>query len=58
MDEALDQLRQAGVEILGDPLPFAGDESGPRARFVYTRAPWGLFIELVTYPEGKSYQHR
>ena len=58
MNEALDQLRNAGVEILGDPLPFAGDEAGPRARFVYTRAPWGLFIELVTYPEGKTYQHR
>lgn len=58
LDEALAHLHEAGVEILGAPLPFAGAESGQGARFIYTRAPWGLFIELVTYPEGKAYQKR
>lgn len=58
LDGALDRLRGAGIEVLGEPLPFAGDEAGPGARFVYTRAPWGLYIELVTYPEGKAYQSR
>ena len=58
MDEALVHLRAEGVEVLGDPLLFAGAESGQGARFIYTRAPWGLFIELVTYPEGKAYQNR
>lgn len=58
LDAAITALRESGVEVLGEPLPFAGDEAGPGARFVYVRTPWGAFLELVTYPEGKVYQRR
>lgn len=56
LDSAIAGLREAGIEVLGEPLQFAGAEAGNRARFVYTRAPWGLYIEFVSYPEGKAYQ--
>jgi glyoxylase I family protein len=55
LDTAITRLRDAGIEVLGEPIPFAGDEAGFGARFVYLRAPWGLFLELVTYPQGKAY---
>jgi glyoxylase I family protein len=55
LDAACTHLRDRGIEVLGDPLPFAGGEAGEGARFVYTRAPWGLFVELVSYPAGKAY---
>lgn len=56
LDAACASLRASGIEVLGDPLPFAGPEAGEGARFVYTRAPWGLFVELVSYPAGKAYE--
>jgi glyoxylase I family protein len=33
-------------------------ESGPAAGsfWVYFRAPWGLEMELVSYPNGKAYE--
>jgi catechol 2,3-dioxygenase-like lactoylglutathione lyase family enzyme len=58
LDVAMQRLREAGIEVLGEPLAFAGDEAGIGARFVYVRAPWGLFLELVTYPNGKMFQQR
>lgn len=56
LDEAVERMRDAGIEVLGEPLPLSGPEGGPGNRFVYARAPWGLFIELVCYPTGKDYQ--
>ena len=57
MDAAVDRLQRApGVTVLGDPMPLPGPESGPAARFIFFRAPWGLFLELVSYPSGKSYE--
>ena len=56
LDRAVVQLRAASVEVLGDPLAMAGPEAGPGARFVYFRAPWGMFFELVSYPSGKAYE--
>jgi len=54
LDAAVDRLRSAGVDVLGEPLDMGGAEAGPGNRFVYLRAPWGLFLELVTYPDGKA----
>lgn len=56
LDCAIAQLLDAGVEVLGEPLQFSGKEAGNGARFVYAKSPWGLYLELVTYPEGKAYQ--
>lgn len=56
LDDSVARLRSAGVEVLGDPMPLPGPESGPDGRFIFFRTPWGLFLELVSYPSGKAYE--
>ena len=48
-------LREHGVRVLGNPMHI---DSGPAAgsTWVYFLAPWGLQLELVSYPDGKSYE--
>jgi catechol 2,3-dioxygenase-like lactoylglutathione lyase family enzyme len=55
LSAALDYLRAAGVEIMGEPTQRT---SGPSAgqTWIYFRAPWGLQMELVSYPNGKAYE--
>jgi catechol 2,3-dioxygenase-like lactoylglutathione lyase family enzyme len=52
---ALEHLRSHGVEILGEPNFI---ETGPAAgsTWIYFKAPWGLQLELVSYPRGKGYE--
>jgi catechol 2,3-dioxygenase-like lactoylglutathione lyase family enzyme len=54
-DKALEYLRASGVEVMGEPTVRT---SGPSAgqTWVYFRAPWGLQLELVSYPRGKGYE--
>jgi catechol 2,3-dioxygenase-like lactoylglutathione lyase family enzyme len=56
LDAAVAQLRYAGVQVLGTPLPLPGPETGLDARFVFLLTPWGLALELVSYPHGKAWQ--
>lgn len=56
LDDSVARLLSAGVEVLGDPMPLPGPESGPDGRFIFFRTPWGLFLELVSYPSGKAYE--
>lgn len=51
---AVDHLRAHGVSV-DDPERI---ESGPAAGsdWVYFKAPWGLQMELVSYPNGKAYE--
>lgn len=55
IDAAIAHLRLHNVEIMGEPDHIT---SGPAAgsRWVYFRAPWGLQLELVSYPGGKGYE--
>ncbi|KMO83754.1 Glyoxalase-like domain protein [Mycolicibacterium chlorophenolicum] len=53
---ALDYLRAAGVEIMGEPTQRTSGPSGGQT-WIYFRAPWGLQMELVSYPDGKAYEH-
>ena len=54
-DRALEHLRRHGVEILGDPVVRT---SGPSAgqTWIYFLAPWGMQLELLSYPSGKGYE--
>ncbi len=55
MAAALDHLRAHGVRILGEPtLRTAGPSAGQT--WVYFLAPWGMQLELVSYPNGKGYE--
>ena len=56
LDTAVAQLHASGVNVLGKPMNLPGPESGPQARFIFFRTPWGLFLELVSYPMGKAYE--
>lgn len=55
MDAALAHLRAHGLRVLGSPTVRT---EGPSAgqTWVYFLAPWGLQMELVSYPDGKGYE--
>ncbi|WP_100812113.1 VOC family protein [Microbacterium sp. HA-8] len=54
IDVAVEYLRAAGVEVMGEPV--ASQQAALGQRWVYFRSPWGLQFELVSYPEGKAYE--
>jgi glyoxylase I family protein len=55
IDEATEYLRQTdGVTVLGEPTASAGPSAGQR--WVYFLSPWGMQLELVSFPGGKAYE--
>lgn len=48
-------LKNKGIRVLGEPTERT---SGPNAgqSWVYFLAPWGMQLELVSYPCGKGYE--
>ena len=54
LDAAVAYLRQCGVTVLGEPTVSTGANEGQR--WVYFLAPWGMQFELVSYPNGKSFE--
>lgn len=55
MDAALAYLRAKGVQILGEPTVRETGPSGGQT-WVYFLTPWGMQMELVSYPQGKGYE--
>ena len=55
MDTAVAYLHQIGLTVLGKPTVMT---QGPSAgeTWVYFLSPWGMQLELVSYPNGKAYQ--
>jgi len=41
---------------MGEPTASKGLNEGQR--WVYFRAPWGLQLELVSYPNGKAFDRQ
>jgi catechol 2,3-dioxygenase-like lactoylglutathione lyase family enzyme len=54
MDAAIEFLKSNGVRILGAPTRSSGPSSGQT--WVYFLSPWGMQLELVSYPQGKQYE--
>ena len=54
-DAALAYLKSKGVRVQGEPTVRDG---GPSAglTWVYFLTPWGMQMELVSYPNGKAYE--
>jgi len=48
-------LKDKGIRIIGEPVVR---DSGPSAgqTWVYFLSPWGMQLELVSYPNGKGYE--
>ncbi|PHP66773.1 glyoxalase [Zhengella mangrovi] len=54
-DATLDWLRAHGVRLLEGPnFVTKGQNSG--CRWIYFLSPWGLQMELVSFPEGRGYE--
>jgi catechol 2,3-dioxygenase-like lactoylglutathione lyase family enzyme len=56
IDAVQEAVVQAGGSTLAGPNPLPGIEGGDGNRWVYTRAPWGTIIELITYPSPQGYE--
>jgi catechol 2,3-dioxygenase-like lactoylglutathione lyase family enzyme len=55
MAAAVAHLKAKGVTMFGDPTTMA---EGPSAgeTWMYFLTPWGMTLELVSYPDGKAYE--
>ncbi|MGY1814786.1 VOC family protein [Blastococcus sp. SYSU D00820] len=54
LDTAVEYLRSRGVRVLGEPTASRNASEGQR--WVYFLTPWGMQLELVSYPSGKAYE--
>lgn len=54
IDVAAAYLREKGVRTLGEPTFSKGPSAGQR--WLYFLAPWGMQLELVSFPHGKAYE--
>jgi glyoxylase I family protein len=53
LDAALDAARdRPGIEWVGADAAMPEDDPLAGYRFAFARAPWGLLLELVSYPES------
>ena len=55
LDAAVEYLKSKGVTVLGEPTVSKNASEGQR--WVYFLAPWGMQFELVSYPNGKAFDH-
>jgi hypothetical protein len=55
MESAIAYLVSKGIRVLGEPTVRT---TGPSAgqSWVYFLSPWGMQLELVSYPRGKGYE--
>ncbi len=55
MEAAVKYLEDKGIRILGKPHTFT--ETGMAGlTWVYFMAPWGMQLEIVSYPHGQGYE--
>ena len=54
-DQALAYLKEKKVTIMGEPTVRTEGPSGGQT-WVYFKSPWGMQLELVSYPKGKNYE--
>lgn len=48
-------LQEQGVRVLGGAKDGLGIEGGVGSAFAHFLSPWGLLLELVSFPNGKQY---
>jgi catechol 2,3-dioxygenase-like lactoylglutathione lyase family enzyme len=54
LDAAVAYLKRHDVVVLGEPIASANASEGQR--WVYFLTPWGMQMELVSFPNGKAYE--
>jgi catechol 2,3-dioxygenase-like lactoylglutathione lyase family enzyme len=50
IDAAAARVAEAGGRLLAGPHDMSGPEAGQGNRYMYTKTPWGMTIELISYP--------
>ncbi len=55
MDAAIAHLKANDVRILGEPV-VRGQGPSAGQTWLYFLSPWGMQLELVSYPGGKGYE--
>lgn len=55
IDRAIDYLKSKGVRMLGEKKEGIGPEAGEGSYFIHFLTPWGMVLELVSFPKGKVY---
>jgi len=58
IDAARDRIVAAGGIALEGPSILSGAEAGAGNQWLYTLAPWGGIIELVSYPSPQEYESK
>jgi len=56
LDREIKRLQRMGITVLGDAANMNGDGPHAGSRWIYFKAPWGLTLELVSYPDGMAYE--
>ena len=51
----MERCGDAGLTVMGEPTASSGASEGQR--WVYFLSPWGMQFELVSYPQGKAFDH-
>ena len=55
LESAIEYLKEKNVRLLGEPtLRSMGPNAGQR--WIYFLTPWGMQLELVSFPNGKGYE--
>ena len=55
IDAAVEHLIAHGITVQGD-INHIADGPAAGSAWVYFLSPWGLQLELVSYPQGKGYE--
>ena len=58
IDAACERIVAAGGTLLDGPTLLPGLEAGEGNTWIYTLAPWGGIIEIVSYPSPQAYEER
>lgn len=53
-DKAYEYLKEKGVRFLSEPTLSSKASEGQK--WVYFFSPWGMQLELVSFPNGKAYE--
>jgi len=56
MEQAVAYLLRQGLTVLGEPTVRTSGPSGGQS-WVYFLSPWGMQLELVSFPRGKEYEN-
>jgi len=56
IDAEIEKLKTAGIQVLGEEANVNANGPNGGSRWIYFKTPWGMTLELVSYPEGMNYE--